>query len=137
MTAQQQLVVQKQQFSGPIPPPDALAQYERIHAGLADRIVSMAESQMNHRHALERMAVGGEGARADRGQVFALIVAICGLVVAALCAYWNQGTAASIIGGLDITGLAGVFIYGSRKKREELDKRSKTPGAPEKDESPS
>ena len=43
-------------FSGPIPPPTILEGYERIHAGLADRIMKMAESQSEHRKILERNA---------------------------------------------------------------------------------
>jgi len=126
---QRQLSVQHV-FSGPIPPPTELAQYESIHTGLADRIVAMAEKQMMHRQELERLVITGEGKRAELGQIFALVVAICGLVVAALCAFWKNEVAASIIGALDITGLAGVFIYGSKIKREELAKRKNTPAPP-------
>lgn len=36
-------------FVGPIPPPDILQGYDNILPGLADRIVSMAEAEGNHR----------------------------------------------------------------------------------------
>ena len=38
-------------FEGPLPPPDTLAQYEKILPGIADRIVKMAESEQQARHA--------------------------------------------------------------------------------------
>ena len=38
-------IVIAQQFSGPIPPPDALAQYNNIVPGAAERILKMAENQ--------------------------------------------------------------------------------------------
>jgi uncharacterized membrane protein len=44
-------------FSGPIPPPDALAKYERALPGLADRLVSIAERESDHRRAMQRRAV--------------------------------------------------------------------------------
>ena len=47
-------VTRSESFSGPIPPPAILGEYEKIHAGLADRIMKMAESQSEHRKYLER-----------------------------------------------------------------------------------
>lgn len=43
------LVVQATAFSGPLPPPQVLAQYESILPGSANRILSMAEKQSEHR----------------------------------------------------------------------------------------
>jgi Predicted membrane protein (DUF2335) len=44
-------------FSGPIPPPDVLAKYERALPGLADRLVCIAERESDHRRALQRRAM--------------------------------------------------------------------------------
>lgn len=44
-------------FVGPLPPPDALAMYERAKPGLADRIVRMAEMEGEHRRGLQRRAM--------------------------------------------------------------------------------
>ncbi|MBI1800726.1 MAG: DUF2335 domain-containing protein, partial [Chloroflexi bacterium] len=41
------------EFSGPIPPPSLLSQYEQAFPGLADRIVKMAEREQTHRHHIE------------------------------------------------------------------------------------
>ena len=40
-------------LSGPLPPPEMLAQYEEILPGAAERILSMAERQAEHRQKLE------------------------------------------------------------------------------------
>ena len=53
MIATQQTAI----YSGPIPPPDILAKYEQLSAGLADRIVQMAETEGNHRRGLENLAM--------------------------------------------------------------------------------
>lgn len=43
-------------YSGPIPAASELAKYETIQPGFADRIITMAEKQSEHRHAIEKMA---------------------------------------------------------------------------------
>jgi uncharacterized membrane protein len=45
------------EFSGPLPPPSYLREYEIIIAGAADRIISMAEAEQKHRHRWERSAL--------------------------------------------------------------------------------
>ena len=41
--------VQSISFSGPIPPPGLMSAYENVHPGLADRIMTMAEKEQDHR----------------------------------------------------------------------------------------
>src|SRR2546423_387229 len=57
-------------FSGPIPPPDLIAAYDKILPGSADRIFRMAEAQAQHRQTLENRVILGDAARADRGLLF-------------------------------------------------------------------
>lgn len=45
------------EFSGPLPPPSYLREYDIIIAGAADRIISMAEAEQKHRHRWERSAL--------------------------------------------------------------------------------
>ena len=40
------MVMRSEMYSGPIPPPEALARYEEIQPGAADRILKMAEKQI-------------------------------------------------------------------------------------------
>lgn len=42
------------QYSGPLPLPQHYAEYEKILPGAADRILSMAEKEQNHRHSREK-----------------------------------------------------------------------------------
>lgn len=44
-------------FSGPLPPPEVLAGYNDAFQGAAERIVTMAESQLKHRQEMERAVV--------------------------------------------------------------------------------
>lgn len=52
--------IQAAMFSGPIPPPNILAQYEQLKAGLAERIVIMAESQSQHRKEMEIQSLNAQ-----------------------------------------------------------------------------
>jgi uncharacterized membrane protein len=90
--------VSQHSFSGPIPPPSMLAQYDSVHGGLADRIVAMAEAQQKHRQSLEKKSVDAAIKTETRGQNYALIVSLL------------------IIAGGTLTGLAYIFITGRKKE---------------------
>ncbi len=46
--------------SGPLPPPEDLAHYDAICPGAADRIITMAESNMEHRQSMEKTLIKSE-----------------------------------------------------------------------------
>ena len=48
------LLAVSQEFTGPIPPPSMMEQYEKTLPGSADRILNMAENQSEHRQSLEK-----------------------------------------------------------------------------------
>ena len=102
--------IESRTFSGPTPPPEILREYEAILPGSADRIFTMAEAQQSHRIRLESLAVPARENRANRGQIFALIVALAGLAVAGLAISEGQQWAAIAIGGADLALLAGLFL---------------------------
>jgi uncharacterized membrane protein len=88
------------EFSGPLPHPQLLAQYNEAVPNGADRIVKLTENQAEHRQTME-----------SRGQVFtfalALIALVGGIVLIAL------GNSAEGLVPLiaAIAGLGGLFVY--------------------------
>jgi uncharacterized membrane protein len=70
--------------SGPLPSPIILGQYEKILPGAADRIVGIFEEQARHRMSLEKIVVGGDDRRSNRGLYCALTVALVTILVAGL-----------------------------------------------------
>ena len=48
-----QIALHAASFSGPLPPPDLLREYEAVLPGLATRIVDTAESEARHRQTVE------------------------------------------------------------------------------------
>lgn len=107
-----QLVAKKEEYSGPIPHPEHLSQYERILPGSADRLIKMAENQASHRQNSEKKIIDFEIKNKSRGQIFGFILAVLGIFggfVLVLCDKDVIGMS-SLFGSVAI--LVGAFIYG-------------------------
>jgi len=123
-----QTVRQQIAYSGPIPDPASLAQYEKITPGLADRIVQMAEKEGEHRRHLE---VFGQNAnitllqRRDRearvGQIFAFIISMTTIVTGGYVALNGHDVSGTFISLSGLCGIVTAFIYG-RKSETSSDK---------------
>ncbi|MFJ1796945.1 DUF2335 domain-containing protein [Kitasatospora griseola] len=103
-----------------------LGGYEQVHAGLAERIVAMAEKEQNHRHALESTDLRQSYRLAHSGQ-FAGVFAL--LVMAALAAYLGflgEAGWATVVATLDIAAVVGVFVTGQLSSRSESSKDSES-----------
>lgn len=87
----------------------------------------MAEKQLDHRLALEDRNLTAEIERAGRGQIFAFVLS---LVVISICTLLIM-TGHPILGLagilLNLAGLAGVFVYATNQRRQQLDERAKRP----------
>ena len=89
------LALRESFFVGPLPDPAALAEYEQIKPGFADRIVVMAEKESAHRRELERDCETAECEHAKRGQWMAFWISMVSLGVAAVLAKTSGGWAAT------------------------------------------
>jgi uncharacterized membrane protein len=110
-----QTIIEAREFSGPLPPPEMLAEYERALPGCAERIVKMVETEGDHRRECETRIVRADIRLSHIGQVMALVIALSALALAGLLLYDNKkiGGLASLIIGLGT--LAGVFFYARRQ----------------------
>lgn len=116
-------------FSGPIPPPSILADYERLKVGFAERIISMAERQSEHRQSLERSKaeddsfVSRENARHNKsrdleakiGQIFALIFSLFTVGGGLYVILQGHDWAGVSIVGSSLATIATALIYGRKK----------------------
>lgn len=105
-----------QTYSGPIPPPQMLAEYEAVQPGFADRIISMAEKEQANRHLLENKAVDGAIKKDARGQHYALMTSFGVLGGGSLLIYTGHDWAGVALCASALTGLAYIFVSGNRKK---------------------
>ena len=112
--------------SGPLPPPEVLAGYDRIVPGAAERIISMAENQARHRQQIEKIAIESDSKDARLGLYFGLTIGLVAVIGGVTCIMSGHEVGGTIVGGTGLTGLVGVFVYGSTQRRKEREQRLKT-----------
>lgn len=115
----------KEEFSGPIPPPDIIEKYERIIPGSADRIMTMAEKQAAHRQAMEKKMIESESRDGLLGIIFTFLLGIGCLIacVVVVCLVpKNAGAISSAF--LGVTGIGSIttgFIQSARRTKSKND----------------
>jgi uncharacterized membrane protein len=109
------------EFSGPLPPPSLLYEYERACLGAADRIIRMAEQEAEHRRLTETAIVraGTEdlergSADSKRGQIFALVIVMASIGGCVYLAINGHEWAAGALGLGPLSTVVGSFILGRR-----------------------
>src|SRR5690349_10580998 len=98
-------------FLGPLPPPEALAQYERVLPGAADRIMTMAEKQADHRQKLERRVVGSNTFNERLGMILAFIVVISLMGFGGFLIYSNKSIPAGYLSVFAPLFYVGVSFF--------------------------
>lgn len=110
---------QFQSTVGPLPPPEMLRQYEQVVPGFGERLLEMAQRQEAHRQHLERIVVEGNARRASQGLWAGAALSGILIVFAFILGLRHDQVAASVLGSIDIVGLATVFVVGRREQRHE------------------
>ncbi|MBF8265240.1 MAG: Protein of unknown function DUF2335, rane [Dehalococcoidia bacterium] len=110
---------QIESFSGPLPKPSILKEYNDVVPGAAERILNMAEKQAEHRQFLEKTVIIGDSKRAFYGLWAGVGVAVSVLGGAVFLIFTGHDFAGAVVAGLDITGLVSAFIYGTVSRRSE------------------
>jgi uncharacterized membrane protein len=106
-------------YSGPLPPPEQLAGYERVLPGAADRILAMAESQAEHRQNLEQTAIGGASRRSWWGLWLGFAIAVVVFVLGTIMVMTGHDGAGASVMAVDVATLAGVFVFGRVDQKRE------------------
>ena len=120
------MIIRSEMYSGPIPPPEALARYEEIQPGAADRILKMAEKQQEHRMALETKAIGGQVDQSKRGQLFGFIlVFVCIAVAVFFAVYFGMTAFAVTFLCVTMVSVVGLFVTGNMAVQKDLAQKSK------------
>jgi uncharacterized membrane protein len=104
----------RETFSGPIPHPTTLEEYEKIVPGAAERIIAMAESDMEHQQEMDREALRIAESQVKRGQVSAFWLTIIAFGVCIFALMTGSEIAASVIAGTTIVALVTAFVVGRK-----------------------
>ena len=114
--------------SGPLPPPNTLAGYEKVLPGAAERILSMAEKQAGHRQSLEKTTVRSRIHNEDRGLYLGFLLALASLGVGGYAIHLGQGLVG--LAGL-VASLATLVIpFVLRRRRPESSKEKAEQDSP-------
>lgn len=99
-------------WSGPLPDPESLDLYEQVVPGAGERLLSIFEGQVAHRHSME----SSDSRRRDWGLALAFVVVIFIVTSGVGLIYLGHDWAGAAIIGIT-GGLAAVFITGSIRRR--------------------
>lgn len=88
------------EFSGPLPHPQVLAQYNEALPNGAERIMQMTESELRHRQGMEH-----------RGQFFAFVIAVAALLGGIVLIALGRSVEGLVPLLSAIAGLGGTLIY--------------------------
>lgn len=104
------------QFSGPIPPPEILQQYDQVISGAAERILAVAEKDAEHQREIEKSAIQFASREVKRGQWCGLAIGISAFITSIVALVLGSEQTASILGGTTVIGLVAVFVTGRIKQ---------------------
>ena len=103
-------VVQASLYSGPIPPPELFMGYEKALPGLADRVMTMSESQSAHRIKIENKVVKTDSLRSVLGLVFAFCIIVIGMILGAFLVYKDKPISGFVAMITPLGIVVGAFI---------------------------
>ena len=115
--------IQAEHHSGPIPPPKILEEYNKVIPNAAERILKMAEDQTVHRIKIESQVISLDARNSTLGILSAFIITLAVLALAAYALKLGQTVAGGFLGTLGIGSIVGAFIYGTRSRQHEREKR--------------
>ena len=109
--------------TGPIPDPITLEQYNRVLPNAADRIVSMAEKEQEHRHRMQEKLINAQvpdtkQERNERklGQIFGWSIGVISIIAGTITVNLGSPIAGGFIGSAGVAGLVSVFVLGRREQ---------------------
>ena len=108
------------QFAGPIPPPQILAEYDRISPGAAGKIIDMAVSQAAHRQGLETTVVTGSDHRSTLGLKLGAGIALAVVGIGGALIFTGRPVSGFLLILVEAGSLAGIFVYSRRSQQKEL-----------------
>ena len=97
-------------FAGPLPPPQWLAEYDRVHPGLAGRLIDQVEVEAAHRRALVEQQWMADSRHTGRGQWMAFGLSAASLGLAGWLAATAGPWAATPFALTALTPVAAAFL---------------------------
>jgi uncharacterized membrane protein len=117
------LAAKREIYSGPLPAPNTLKQFDEIVPGSAERIISQFEKQSEHRRLQEDRIIRHDIIKSYVGLGLGFIIGIVLIVGGLYLTTLGLTVEGAIIGGTALVSLVSVFIYGSQARRKNLQQK--------------
>jgi hypothetical protein len=117
-------VLATEEREGPLPSGRELRRYREADPSAPRIILEEFRAESRHRRHMEREIVTGENRRADRGQVFALVIILVGLTISAFLIQGGHDVAGGFIAAMDLLGMAALFLSSAAAQREAEPKKA-------------
>lgn len=115
----------EQTFSGPLPPPNILVNYEQACPGAADRIIRLAEQQAGHRQNTEIRALRAELINERKAINYSFVLSLILMIAGAVLIFENKNTAGLFaLFGPSIFQAGSFIAVQSRAKRKRQETES-------------
>ena len=103
-------LVARESYSGPMPKPDHLEQYDRIVPGAAKDILEEFKANGAHMRSIELKALGGAIENDKRGQWMAFFLVVAGFFLIAYLAVHGAEKAAMVVAGTLLVAVITGFL---------------------------
>jgi uncharacterized membrane protein len=110
-----QKIIAEEHFSGPLPHPKHLIDYDTILPGAAERILTMAEKAQSHSAEMDRLIVQAQIDDQKRGMNYGLAALLLILALAFIFGYWDRPITAGLFLTAAVIGSIPVFVNGRKK----------------------
>ncbi|MCK5130792.1 MAG: DUF2335 domain-containing protein [Candidatus Sabulitectum sp.] len=104
-------------YRGPLPPPKDIEHYNNSIPDGANRIMTMVETESQHRIEMEKKIVSSQISQSGRGQHYGLILGILGILAGSAVALLGHDWVGVTIAGSTAVSLVYAFISGQRSQR--------------------
>jgi len=117
---QNQVAVSSQsvEYRGPLPTSSEFEGYERALSGAADRILTICEKEVEHRHENESKIINQSMRLADRGQIFAFILSILSIGAIVASIFFSRPLLSIAPTLIVVASLASIVSNSSGKKNK-------------------
>lgn len=120
-------------WQGPLPPPEQLIRYNEAAPNAAEIILQMARDQAVHRQKLEAIVIPEQQLQSRRGQLFAFVIGMTGIVGSVILGMCNQSWASGTLATVSMGVLGVAFITGKIAQSRQIKQREsvKLPNPPQ------
>jgi uncharacterized membrane protein len=103
-------VTQSLSFVGPLPPATEFAGYDKALPGTAERILTMAEKEVEHRHKNDDNIIKASIKLNTRGQILAFVISIISLGALCVSIFSSHPVASIAPAIIAISSLVSIFF---------------------------